>query len=91
MRTIRSKRLKKFKKKHKNFLVICNLGLIWYLVMFATMSFPLKSTNALFIDQSANKSTFQAGNWKNSVMNSQQEAGKADTTSIDSKNLSKKK
>lgn len=63
-RTIRSTRLRKFKKKYKSLLVIFQVGLVWYLLMFVMISFPFKGTNALFVDQATNASNFHAGKWE---------------------------
>ncbi|MDQ1001880.1 YqxM protein [Neobacillus niacini] len=55
--------MRKFRKKHKNLLVIWNVGLIWYLLMFTATNFSSLSTNAIFIDQVKNESSFQAKTW----------------------------
>lgn len=40
-----------------------NVGLVWYLFMFTSRSFPTATTNALFVSQAQSEATFHAGTW----------------------------
>jgi YqxM protein len=51
--------MRRFRNKHKSFMVICNVALIWYLFMFTTFNLT-SNTNAMFTSQAKNTSTFQA-------------------------------
>ncbi|WP_423800237.1 amyloid fiber anchoring/assembly protein TapA [Neobacillus sp. SAB-20_R2A] len=51
--------MRKFRKRHRKLLIICNAGLIWYLFMFALINLT-SNTNAIFTSQAKNTSTFQA-------------------------------